>query len=119
MFNMKRQIVAGDDHHYNQNKMSRSTRAKTKMAQNCNDYLADNPNTFAIWLWLQRRNIKYWVFSLSAECSHSYASFGSYNQLLNQTTSAPLSFAVKVDLHVSYTHTQETSDFWQLFWDKY
>lgn len=30
MFNMKRQIVAGDDNHYNQNKMSRSTRARNQ-----------------------------------------------------------------------------------------
>lgn len=30
MFNMKRQIVAGDNHRYDQNKMSRSTRAENQ-----------------------------------------------------------------------------------------
>lgn len=92
---------------------------ETKMAQNCNDYLAESLNTFAIWLWLQRRNIKYWV--CWGVCSRSYASFASYryNQMLNQTTSAALSLAGKGDLHAIYTHSQETSDFWQLSWDKH
>lgn len=52
---------------------------------------------------------------------HSYASFGLYRckWLFNQTAFAALAFAGKGDLHISYTHTQETSDFWQLPWDKH
>lgn len=68
--------------------------------QNCYDYLIGNLNTSAIWHWLQRTNIKYWVYwnklIFTAMLPLAYY---RYNQLLNQTASVPLASAGQGVLH--------------------
>lgn len=94
MFNTKRQIVAGDNHHYDQNKMSRCTRAKTKDGT----ILPCLPNWESKYICCLALAMEkeYQTLSLLKQASfHSSASFDSYryNWLFNQTASAALAFA--------------------------